>query len=68
MQDFIVLGYIPGTNYETTLSFWLVVYALIFAWLFRWRLLYTLEQLRRGTHLFRIVYTIVRSDLDFVSL
>ncbi len=25
MQNFIVLGIIPGTNYQTTFSFWLTV-------------------------------------------
>ena len=35
MQSFIVLGYIPGTNIQTNLNFWLVVYVLILAIVFR---------------------------------
>lgn len=35
MQSFIVLGYIPGTNIQTNLNFWLVVYLLVVALVFR---------------------------------
>jgi len=31
MQDFIVLGIIPGTEYQTTFTFWVAVSAVIIA-------------------------------------
>lgn len=39
MQSFIVLGIIPGTHIQTTLNFWLAVYILLSAVVFRTRLL-----------------------------
>lgn len=66
MQNFLVLGYIPGTNIQTNLTFWLVVYAAILTWVFRWQLFAAIEWTRRNLHIAHILYALLRSELDFV--
>lgn len=45
MEEFIVLGIIPGTNYQTTFTFWMAVSAVVAAipvFVSLWRRRYTL--------------------------
>lgn len=63
MQNFIVLGIIPGTNIQTDLNFWLGVYTLFALFLSRnfWRAQLGLLPLRFAA--WRITYIILTSKM-----
>lgn len=63
MQNFIVLGIIPGTDYQTSLTFWLIISALILSLIFLPQLYFGLEQLRRYLTIRKIARTINHFDL-----
>jgi hypothetical protein len=56
MQSFIVLGIIPGTNFQTTFDFW-VYLSFAIAWLlFAWQT----WRYRTGLHTYLIAFKIAR--------
>jgi len=63
MQNFIVLGYIPGNNYQTGLAFWLIVTAVFTSILFLPQIFYAFEQLRRYLTVRQIARTINHLEL-----
>ncbi|TAH35395.1 hypothetical protein EYC59_02350 [Candidatus Saccharibacteria bacterium] len=50
MQNFIVLGLVPGTHIQLTFTFWLVVSALFITILFGVFILARLDSLSTGAH------------------
>lgn len=63
MQSFIVLGIIPGTHIQTTLNFWISVYALLSIVLFRARLLLLRNNLQSYMTALQIAHTINSFEL-----
>lgn len=66
MQNFIVLGIIPGTNIQTNLNFWLLVAVGLVGFILRLHILAGLERLQRYLVIRRIARTI--NHLDLISL
>jgi hypothetical protein len=66
MQNFIVLGIIPGTDYQTTFTFWLVVAAIVLGLLSLPRIVYMLGRMRRSYAMWQIAHTI--NELDLVTI
>lgn len=58
MQNFIVLGYIPGTNYQTTFAFWIYVDLVICALVFSPQLLAAVKRMNRYTLYWRVAHSI----------
>lgn len=58
MQSLIVLGIIPGTDIQTNLNFWILMYALIAIVAFRAQLFAMRAYVQRQLTIFRIAHTI----------
>jgi hypothetical protein len=63
MQNFIVLGIIPGTDYQTTFSFWMTVAFLFVALLYMPRYAAIVRRVRMYVAMRKIAHTIDRFDL-----
>lgn len=63
MQNFIVLGIVPGTNFQTTFTFWMAIAVALFALYNIPRLIRVVQRLRRAFAAYRIAHTINQFDL-----
>ena len=66
MQNFIVLGIVPGTNYQITFSFWLEVVLLLCMVINIPRIIHFGRYVWRTYMLYRIARTI--SHLDLIAI
>jgi galactitol-specific phosphotransferase system IIC component len=64
MQSFIVLGIIPGTNFQTTLNFWLTVAAILVVFSMRKHIILARRQVQRALIARRIAHAIDSCEMQ----
>ncbi len=68
MQSFIVLGIVPGTNFQTTFNFWLTVAAVLLVFVMRRRIVNARRVTQRQLAMWRIARAIDRCDYRVVTI
>lgn len=65
MQNFIVLGLVPGTQIQLTFTFWMIVSALFVGLLMAVFILARLDEIRTGAH--RATEALTDTDWQTIS-
>ena len=68
MQSFVVLGIIPGTNFQTTFNFWLTVAVVLLVFAMRKRIVNARHVTQRQLAMWRIARAIERCDYRVIAI
>lgn len=68
MQSFIVLGIVPGTNFQTTFNFWLTVAAILLVFVMRGPIVNARRVTQRHLAMWRIARAIDRCDYNLLAI